>query len=110
MRPALVWGCSRYPSRSRAAMSERTVADETLTPGASTTCWDPTGWAEAMYSVTTALRMAALRVSRSASPGGALSVLRSSTVGMGAHQGEEVRGRAPFPGAPSCLALHSTEC
>ena len=42
-------------------MSERTVADETLTPGASTTCWEPTGWAEPMYSVTTALRMAALR-------------------------------------------------
>ena len=46
-------------------MSERTVAEETLTPGASTTCWDPTGWAEPMYSVTTALRMAALRPSSS---------------------------------------------
>ena len=48
-------------------MSDRTVADETLTPGASTTCWDPTGWADPMYSVTTALRMAALRGSRPAS-------------------------------------------
>ena len=46
-------------------MSERTVADDTLTPGASTTCWDPTGWAEPMYSATTALRMAALRASSS---------------------------------------------
>ncbi len=91
-------------------MSDRTVADETLTPGASTTCWDPTGWADPMYSVTTALRIAALRVSRSASPGGAVSALRSSTVGIGAHQGEVVRGRVPFPEAPSYLALHSTEC
>ena len=79
-------------------MSERTVADETLTPGASTTCWEPTGWADPMYSVTTALRMAALRASRSASPGGALSDLRSSTVGMWAHQGEVVHGRVPHRG------------
>jgi len=63
------------PSRSRAAISERTVAEDTLTPGASTTCWDPTGWAEPMYSVTTALRMAALRASRSSSSGTECSVL-----------------------------------
>jgi hypothetical protein len=43
MRPALVCGWVRNPSRSSAAMSERTVAEDTLTPGASTTCCDPTG-------------------------------------------------------------------
>ncbi len=58
-------------------MSERTVAEDTLTPGASTTCWDPTGWAEPMYSVTTALRIAALRAS---SP--AVSIRLSSVLGM----------------------------
>ncbi len=46
-------------------MSERTVAEDTLTPGASTTCWEPTGCAEPMYSVTTAFKMAALRASSS---------------------------------------------
>ena len=61
IRPALVWGWARKPSRSSEAMSERTVADDTLTPAASTTCWDPTGWADAMYSVTTALRIADFR-------------------------------------------------
>ena len=34
MRPALVCGCTRYPSRSRATISDRTVAEETCTPGA----------------------------------------------------------------------------
>ena len=44
-------------------MSLRTVADDTLTPGASATWPDPTGWAVSMYSSTTARRMAALRSS-----------------------------------------------
>src|ERR1700729_3151113 len=82
MRPALVWGWARYPSRSSVAMSERTVAEDTLTPGASTTCWDPTGWADPMYSVTTALRMAALRASRSPLSGSVSPGWRSSVVGM----------------------------
>jgi hypothetical protein len=41
----------------------RTVADETPIPEAVATCDDPTGWAVAMYSCTTALRMAVLRSS-----------------------------------------------
>ena len=64
-------------------MSERTVAEDTLTPAASTTCWEPTGWAEPMYSLTTALRMAALRASRSPPAVGLSSVRLSSVVGMG---------------------------
>src|ERR1700689_5567104 len=59
MRPALVWGWTRYPSRSRATISERTVAEETCDPGALATWEEPTGWAVPMYSVTTASRMAA---------------------------------------------------
>src|SRR5664280_1990410 len=59
-------------------MSERTVADDTLTPGASTTCWDPTGWADPMYSLTTALRIAALRASRSPAAGCGWSLVGSS--------------------------------
>src|ERR1700722_13202849 len=61
MRPALVWGCTRYPSRSRATISDRTVAEETCTPGALATWDEPTGSALPMYSVTTASRMAAWR-------------------------------------------------
>ena len=44
-------------------MSLRTVAEDTWTPGARTTCAEPTGWAVSMYSSTTARRMAALRSS-----------------------------------------------
>jgi len=47
-------------------MSDRTVAEDTLTPGASTTCWDPTGWADPMYSVTTALRISTMTSSTNA--------------------------------------------
>jgi len=54
MRPALVWGWTRYPSCSSAAISERTVADDTETPAALATWPEPTGWAVPMYSVTTA--------------------------------------------------------
>src|SRR5579863_7990341 len=61
MRPALVWGCTRYPSRSSATISDRTVAEETWTPGALATWDEPTGSALPMYSVTTASRMAAWR-------------------------------------------------
>ena len=76
----------------------RTVAEETLTPGASTTCWEPTGWAEPMYSVTTALRIAALRASRSASPGGALFGSAVIDGRHGVHQGEVVRSGRPSRG------------
>ena len=48
-----------------------------------TTCWDPTGWAEPMYSVTTALRMAALRASSSLRGGALVWFGLSSVVGMG---------------------------
>src|SRR5271165_4805742 len=64
-------------------MSERTVADDTLTPGASTTCCDPTGWADPMYSATTALRMADLRASSPPLAAVLSSVRLSSLVGMG---------------------------
>src|SRR3954470_13238186 len=63
MRPADVCGWARKPSCSRYAMSLRTVADETRTPGASETCVEPTGCAVLMYSCTTALRIAVLRSS-----------------------------------------------
>ena len=61
MRPALVWGCARYPSRSSAAISLRTVAEETSTPGVPVMWAEPTGWAVSMYSATTAFKMAVLR-------------------------------------------------
>src|SRR3974390_2559809 len=89
-------------------MSERTVADETLTPGALTTCWEPTGWAEPMYSVTTALRMAALRPSIPSAPLGASSPRRSLTVGIVTHH-EAGPGRRSLA-ARALLALHSSEC
>ncbi len=83
-------------------MSERTVADETFTPAASTTCCEPTGCADPMYSVTTAFRMAALRESSSAAvcddPFGRLS----SVVAMVASRSPSSRsapGAAPTPGA-----------
>src|SRR5262245_59155502 len=63
IRPALVWGCSRKPSCSRTAISLRTVAGDTSTPGERATWPEPTGWAVSMYSWTTARRMAALRSS-----------------------------------------------
>ena len=91
-------------------MSERTVADETLTPGASTTCWEPTGWAVPMYSVTTAFRIADLRESRPASVDGGSSALRSSTVGMGLTTERWCMGPGAPPGTRSDLALHSSEC
>src|ERR1700684_3894635 len=67
MRPALVWGWTRYPSRSRATISERTVAEETCTLGALATWDEPTGSALPMYSVTTASKMAAWRSLRTRS-------------------------------------------
>src|SRR5580700_1314000 len=92
MRPALVWGCTRYPSRSRATISERTVAEETSTPGALATWEEPTGSADPMYSVTTASRMEAWRwFSSRASPSGASGATWSAMGVMG-------------------LALKSTEC
>ena len=92
-------------------MSERTVAEETLTPGASTTCWEPTGWAEPMYSVTTALRMAALRASRS--PGSAGWLVGAAVVGRGHGRLAAASARGPWETAGSdalLLALHSSEC
>src|SRR5579871_2171258 len=74
-------------------MSERTVAEETLTPGRLATCWEPTGWAVPMYWATTASKMAALRASRS-SRAGRLSLL--SALGI--------------TGSRAGLALKSTEC
>ena len=88
-------------------MSERTVAEDTLTPGASTTCWEPTGWAEPMYSVTTALRMAAFRASSSPASAGLSSVRLLSVVGIGVRCGERASNRpvrvesdAPLVGTP----------
>ena len=78
-------------------MSDRTVAEDTLTPGASTTCWDPTGWAEPMYSVTTALRMAALRASSSP----VSAVLSSVRLVVGGRHGVTVRGSDPGRPAPA---------
>ena len=72
-------------------MSDRTVADDTLTPGASTTCWDPTGWAEPMYSATTALRMAALRASSSPAVGGVFA-----SAGIGGGHRSQVWGSDPL--------------
>src|SRR3954466_13722176 len=63
MRPAEVCGWTRYPSCSRTAISLRTVAEETRTPGAWAMWVEPTGNAVAMYSCTTALRIAVLRSS-----------------------------------------------
>ena len=92
-------------------MSDRTVADDTLTPGASTTCWEPTGWAEPMYSVTTALKMAALRASSSPA---ACGLLVWSVVVGGRHGSDGVTAEpAAADGAGPrnvVLALHSSEC
>ena len=74
MRPALVWGWTRYPSRSRATISERTVAEETCTPGALATWEEPTGSAVPMYSVTTASKIAARRSFRRALVNGGVGV------------------------------------
>ena len=51
------------PPARAAAISLRTVADDTSTPGARRRGPSPTGWAVSMYSSTTARRMAALRSS-----------------------------------------------
>ena len=93
MRPALVWGWTRYPSRSSATISERTVAEDTCTPGALATWEEPTGSAVPMYSVTTASRMAARRAFRA----------RSSPA-------TSVSGAGSVGGVMGCLALKSTEC
>src|ERR1700677_3066916 len=93
MRPALVWGWTRYPSRSSATISERTVAEDTWTPGELATWEEPTGSAGPMYSVTTASRMAARRALR-ARASSATSVSGVESVG----------------GVMGCLALKSTEC
>jgi hypothetical protein len=93
-------------------MSERTVADDTLTPGASTTCWEPTGWADAMYSVTTALRMAALRASSAPCSGARSSVRLSSVVGMDLsrpRRNPQARGSGQHQ-VRFVLALQSSEC
>src|SRR5581483_9575221 len=92
MRPALVWGWTRDRSRSRATISERTVAEETCTPGAVATCEEPTGSAVPMYSVTTASKMAARRALRP-------SLDLDSRGGAGSAEG-----------VMAGLALHSTEC
>src|SRR5215207_8977277 len=63
MRPADVCGWTRYPSCSSTAISLRTVAEDTLTPGAAAMWVEPTGSAVAMYSCTTALRIAVFRSS-----------------------------------------------
>ena len=64
------------------------MADDTLIPAARATCWEPTGWAVPMYSVTTASRMAALRGSSeraAAAPSWAwLSAIGPSDLGIGA--------------------------
>src|SRR5688500_9120344 len=61
MRPALVWGCVRKPSSSRAAISLRIVALETPRPELSAIVSDPTGSPERTYSSTTAFRTAPFR-------------------------------------------------
>lgn len=63
-------------------MSARMVAEETLIPGASIRCWDPTGWAEPMYSVTTVLRMADFLTSSAEGSAPAPSCRLSSVVCM----------------------------
>src|ERR1700685_3406651 len=93
MRPALVWGWTRYPSRSSATISERTVAEDTCTPGELATWEEPTGSAVPMYSVTTASRMAARRAFRA----------RSSSA-------TSVRWVESVGGVIRFLALKSTEC
>ncbi len=83
-------------------MSDRTVAEDTLTPGASTTCWDPTGCDDSMYSVTTALRTAALRESSSADVRGAPSGCLSSLVAMSLSEilsSRSAPGGGSLPGA-----------
>src|SRR5579884_1982014 len=108
MRPALVWGWMRYPSRSRAAISLRTVAEETSTPGLPVMWDEPTGWAESMYSFTTALRMAALRSSSASSPP---AVTCTSSPGAGRDPDLVVRLPAlVLRGGTIVLALDSTEC
>ena len=64
-------------------MSERTVADDTLTPGTLATWADPTGVAVPTYSVTTASKMAARRGSSS-----------PETLDSGAFWGEDLTGMA----------------
>src|SRR3954454_25155546 len=63
IRPADVCGWIRKPSCSSTAISWRTVAGDTPIPDAEAMCDDPTGCAVAMYSCTTALRIAVLRSS-----------------------------------------------
>src|SRR5580704_14276399 len=107
MRPALVWGCTRYPSRSNATISDRTVAEETCTPGALATCEEPTGSAVPMYSVTTASRMAARRALRARSSATASAgVARSSfgVIGVPGTQVYRVPGRVPRAPRPSVVA------
>ncbi len=65
MRPADVYGCVMYPSRSSTVMSLRTVALDTPSLRERATRWEPTGSAVSTYSSTTARRIAALRSSRS---------------------------------------------
>ncbi len=94
-------------------MSERTVADDTLTPGASTTCWEPTGWAELMYSATTALRIAALRGSSVPGGGGRCSLvprLSSVVVIVSIGPPRPVRPQPVAVAVGGVLALHSSEC
>src|SRR5437763_12958270 len=72
MRPAEVYGCVMYPSRSSTVMSLRTVALDTPSLREPATRWDPTGSAVSTYSSTTARRIAALRSSRSIGSVGAI--------------------------------------
>src|SRR5579863_405228 len=122
MRPALVCGCTRNPSRSRAAISLRTVAEETSTPGVPVMWPEPTGWAVSMYSDTTAFRMAALRWSSPVASSGTESApgrgprRAAASVASGGPAFREAGGRRGGRsgrggrGALMVLALDSTEC
>src|ERR1700722_12069746 len=109
MRPALVWGCTRYPSRSRATISERTVAEETCTPGALATWDEPTGSALPMYSVTTASRMAAWRSLRARASASAVAGRASlSLVVMGEPWHSSVPSARPCPPATPATSPRTT--
>ena len=56
MRPALVWGCSKYPMAVRAAISFRMVAEEYFISGREVIALEPTGSAVLIYRSTTLRR------------------------------------------------------
>ena len=109
-------GCARRscgaargsPSRSSATISERTVAEETCTPGALATWDEPTGSAVPMYSVTTASRMAARRVVQGALVAGSVGervgcASRAGSSGCLGTQVYRVPGPCP-PATPAAIA------